>query len=714
MNSARKIETTTKSAILPASDSLLIRAKKLRVLAVHGLRDMYRPEEKLFVFRLKKSAEGIVGEGLSPRYTAIALIGLAEESASLKDSVLSGDSINDVCDRLKDHALKSKNLGDVSLILWAAKSIGYTDRDSILKRLISLRPAVLAHPTVECAWALTALCMDNEAQVRSLRKQLADRLMNAFHDDSGMFPHHLERGDDDSLRSHVCCFADLVYPIQALSHYFSFSGDFSSLNIARECARTICAKQGPEGQWWWHYDVRTGAVLEKYPVYSVHQDSMAPMALYALKDVGGPGWSNAIKKGLDWLDSSREIDASLVDSEEEIIWRKVARREPRKFSRYAQAGISLIHSSLRIPLVEKVFPPKAVDFESRPYHLGWILYAWNPERLDRLEKEERKSLFEALPSNVVAFPRAIMKAAETVGRAFHLSNNKKTAAFPTVKALRPVAHGELPVSKTVGIPVHALRMPEVLTRVHSAVVQRNPLRIGVVNAAKIVKMRSSRALREDVLSSHLVLADGMSVVWASRILGCPLPERVAGIDLMMGMLKQGNEHGYRIYCLGATEEVSIKVVETIAKDFPRVHVTGRRNGYFTEAEEEQVAREIVAARPDILLVAMTSPKKEAFLAKWGDRLGVSVCHGVGGSFDVMAGKVKRAPRIWQRLGVEWLYRLLQEPRRLFSRYLKTNSRFCWMVACELLHIPEHGRHGEHERLSKEALSTSKRLASATR
>jgi N-acetylglucosaminyldiphosphoundecaprenol N-acetyl-beta-D-mannosaminyltransferase len=236
----------------------------------------------------------------------------------------------------------------------------------------------------------------------------------------------------------------------------------------------------------------------------------------------------------------------------------------------------------------------------------------------------------------------------------------------------------------LGVPVDALTMGEVLDRVHQTIVGRGRLQIGVVNAAKLVYMRRDPNLRADVLSCGLILADGVPVVWASRLLGRPLPERVAGIDLMYGMLRRGNEHGHRVYCLGASEAVLAAAVGRITADYPHVKMVGRHHGYFTSQEEPGLVAAIADAKPDILLVGMSSPKKERFLARWDSQLGVPVCHGVGGSFDVLAGKVRRAPPAWQRLGLEWLYRVKQEPRRLWRRYLITNSRFCVLLAVELL------------------------------
>jgi len=239
-------------------------------------------------------------------------------------------------------------------------------------------------------------------------------------------------------------------------------------------------------------------------------------------------------------------------------------------------------------------------------------------------------------------------------------------------------------SEILSVPVAAMTMEAALAMIDQAIRCRRRLQIGVVNAAKMVNMQRNEELRADVLSSDIVFADGIAVVWASRLLSRPVPERVAGIDLMMGMLKRGNAAGYRVYCLGASEEVLSRVVERIGHDYPGVTVVGSHHGYFSGEQEADVARDIAESRPDILFIAMTSPKKERFLAKWSRQLNVPICHGVGGSFDIVAGHVQRAPERWQRLGLEWLYRVKQEPGRLWKRYLTTNSAFAMMVASALV------------------------------
>lgn len=234
-----------------------------------------------------------------------------------------------------------------------------------------------------------------------------------------------------------------------------------------------------------------------------------------------------------------------------------------------------------------------------------------------------------------------------------------------------------------GMPILAATLEQALNRVDFAVEQRERMQIGVVNAAKIVNMRRNPALKSAVLESDVIYADGMSVVWASRFLGRRLPERVAGIDLMHGILRRGATRNYRIFCLGAKSEVVQNVAKVFESTYPGIEIVGARDGYFGEDEEELVATQIRNARPDILFVAITSPKKEKFMARWGEYMDVPVVHGVGGSFDVVAGLVERAPESWQKLGLEWLYRVKQEPGRLWKRYLVTNTWFFFMLIKEL-------------------------------
>jgi len=233
------------------------------------------------------------------------------------------------------------------------------------------------------------------------------------------------------------------------------------------------------------------------------------------------------------------------------------------------------------------------------------------------------------------------------------------------------------------LPVSALTLQQALTLVMRAVEDRQRLLISFVNAAKVVNMRRDPSLRAAVLAGDLILPDGMSLVWASRLLRRPLPERVTGIDFMEQLLQTGGSHRYRFFFLGATSEVLLLAVDRIRRRFPDVCIVGFRDGYFNAGEEPAVADRIRQSGTDVLLVGMSSPKTERFLARWVDYLGVPVCLGVGGAFDVLAGKVNRAPKVMQKLCLEWLYRTIQEPRRLWRRYLVTNTLFCALVLGEM-------------------------------
>jgi N-acetylglucosaminyldiphosphoundecaprenol N-acetyl-beta-D-mannosaminyltransferase len=233
-----------------------------------------------------------------------------------------------------------------------------------------------------------------------------------------------------------------------------------------------------------------------------------------------------------------------------------------------------------------------------------------------------------------------------------------------------------------GVPIDALTLGETVQLCMGAVETGELLEVGVVNAAKIVKLRADAALRDAVLGCDLIVADGQSVVWASRVLRRPLPERVAGIDLFQRLLYMAEQRGRSVYFLGARAEVLERMVERIRVQHPDLSIAGSQHGYYPDDEAPAVADAIKGSGADLLFLGMTSPKKEIFVAAYGARTGAKVVHGVGGSFDVLAGVVKRAPRIWQRMGCEWLYRALQEPRRLGRRYLTTNVAFLALVARE--------------------------------
>jgi N-acetylglucosaminyldiphosphoundecaprenol N-acetyl-beta-D-mannosaminyltransferase len=232
----------------------------------------------------------------------------------------------------------------------------------------------------------------------------------------------------------------------------------------------------------------------------------------------------------------------------------------------------------------------------------------------------------------------------------------------------------------LGIPVDCLSMTETVAKVNEAIAAQRQLHHVVINAGKVVAMHDDKSLFDSVVHSDLINADGQAIVWAIRLLGNKIPERVAGIDLMHNLLQLAHEKGYRCFFLGAKEEIVGKVVEKVSATWSQDIVAGYRNGYFTKEEEPDIAARIAASGANILFVAITSPKKEQFLATYRQILDpVSFIMGVGGSFDVMAGLTKRAPLWMQQAGLEWFYRFLQEPRRMWKRYLVGNSRFILLV-----------------------------------
>ena len=232
----------------------------------------------------------------------------------------------------------------------------------------------------------------------------------------------------------------------------------------------------------------------------------------------------------------------------------------------------------------------------------------------------------------------------------------------------------------LGIPVDCITMDETVRLVDEAITQKKQLHHVVINAGKVVAISKDPELRRSVISSDVINADGQAIVWAIRFLGSNIPERVAGVDLMNNLVSLAHLSGYKCYFFGAREHIVKKVVETLSQTYSPALIAGYRNGYFTPEEEPLIAADIAASGADILFVAITSPKKEEFLARYRNVLSpVSFIMGVGGSFDVTAGFTKRAPRWMQDAGLEWFYRMMQEPRRMWKRYLFGNSRFIWMV-----------------------------------
>lgn len=347
---------------------------ELRAIARRQLPAMYRPDDGVFAFTLRDAGGALVAEGRSPRYTSIVLIGLAAEDAAVADQVLHGQAPGDVCARMVAQVSTFDNPGDVALLCWAAHAWG-VDAAPAWARLEALHPETRPCAVVELAWVLSALAVAAEPRRHPLCQQVAARLIGLYNACAGVFPH--KTSGEGGGRSHVACFADQVYPILALSQFGQATGSDKAVRVAIATATHVCKLQGQAGQWWWHYDTRTGDVIEGYPVYSVHQHAMAPMALRAVTRAGGPDFESSIATGMAWLQEAPEIGGRpLIDRPRQMVWRKVGRREPAKASRYLQALATRVRQGAAVPGLDVLFPPVAIDYECRPYEFGWFFYAW--------------------------------------------------------------------------------------------------------------------------------------------------------------------------------------------------------------------------------------------------------------------------------------------------------------------------------------------------
>ena len=232
-----------------------------------------------------------------------------------------------------------------------------------------------------------------------------------------------------------------------------------------------------------------------------------------------------------------------------------------------------------------------------------------------------------------------------------------------------------------------LSMEETLQTVDRFIQEGGPHQHVVLNVDKLVKARRDLHLRNIINECHLINVDGMPVVWAARLLGIPLKERVAGVDLFEALMQRAALEGWRVFLLGARDAVVSRVNEIYTRKYPGLVIAGYRDGYWTAGDEPKVVEQIRQASVDILFVAISSPKKEQFLARHQEAMQVPFAMGVGGTFDVAAGMIKRAPVWMQQSGLEWFYRFLQEPRRMFRRYFIEDMAFIAMFGSELLKRP---------------------------
>lgn len=215
----------------------------------------------------------------------------------------------------------------------------------------------------------------------------------------------------------------------------------------------------------------------------------------------------------------------------------------------------------------------------------------------------------------------------------------------------------------LGVRVDSLTMDEAVGQIAQYIADRAGVLIATANAEMIMRATKDHHLRDILNEAALVVPDGAGTVWAAHHLGHPMPERVAGYDLAQNLMRCAPERGYRIFFFGSAPGVADKAKAKAERLYPGIQIVGTRNGYFTESDEEEIVRQIREAKPDILLAALGVPKQEKWLHKYQSTLEVPVSIGVGGTFDVMAGVMKRAPLWMQKARLEWLFRGLLQPKR---------------------------------------------------
>lgn len=349
----------------------------LNRLSVQGLERMFDSRQKLFCQRVSQTGRGLVREGTSHRYTLISLLGLRRlETAGFESPI----SVTQTLDHLLEDTSWVENLGDLGLLVWLCAQAA-PDRLNEIDSTFRLKDALVRFPearqrrTMELSWFLSGLahwslaCPHTLSRVRDLATETY-RLLKSNQGEHGLFSHLADKkGFSGLMRGRIGSFADQIYPVYALAKFSQAYGLAKASERALDCALTLCELQGNLGQWWWHYDAVTRRVLERYPVYSVHQDGMAPMALFALGEAVESDFGPWIFKGLQWIYGDNEVEEDLCDASAKMIWRSVYRKD---YERHWDAALALLtaredgepHTDL------------AVLRECRPYHLGWLLYAW--------------------------------------------------------------------------------------------------------------------------------------------------------------------------------------------------------------------------------------------------------------------------------------------------------------------------------------------------
>ena len=368
-----KVATTPQTADVHATVTRFVS------LATRGLMPMFDQQRQLFCYRLKKTDQGMVREGLSQRYTAMTLMGLYRLGQAGAVSPFDTESI---FQPLLSDLSWVDNIGDLGILLWLC-GVVCPERLGDLEKRLEIFTALTRFRgarqgvTMELAWFLTGLSYWGQAYPEKL-PQLESvafetyKMLTKNQGERGFFGHLSTSGSVAGLtRGRIGSFADQVYPIYAMAQFSRAYRHEEAANRALKCAVGICEVQGPLGQWWWHYDAPRGRVTEGYPVFSVHQHAMGPMTLFGLGEAINHNFDEWVYKGLHWINADNELGYDMEDPSHGVIWRCIFRSR-RSLARYFKAGLGRYSDTVQHPHPDEL----NILFECRPYELGWLLYAF--------------------------------------------------------------------------------------------------------------------------------------------------------------------------------------------------------------------------------------------------------------------------------------------------------------------------------------------------
>ncbi len=365
-------------------------------LSVRGLEDMYLPAKYEFAMKKKKVDGKVILEGENLRYTLINLLGLHKaENHDLNSSL----NLKEIVKFHLGKVDKYDGVGEVGLLLWATSLISPEEITTMLSKVNfnsifeNFNDAKLGQ-TMELSWLLTGLLLAStfDQNFKKTIGNLPTEVYNTIRKNYGgvgIFRHEAKKSLNGKVRGKIGSFADQVYSIYAFSLFSQQMQNEEALIIAKECAQTMCNHQGEDGQWMWHYNAENGQVVSKFPVYSVHQDAMAPFTLFAIQKASGINFEKYIYKGLDWMEKKNELNVNMIDRENNAVWRRIA---PPNTQRKTKALLSLTGLKLKDD-----YNNLEVLYECWSYHLGWILYAF----AGRVEKENSKEkISDEKPNNL--------------------------------------------------------------------------------------------------------------------------------------------------------------------------------------------------------------------------------------------------------------------------------------------------------------------------